>query len=71
MKRALSYIPEIRVLDEKDFVPSSMRFATREEAEAYARDIASRWQAVRETRVVESEREANYALLGRAAAARA
>lgn len=34
---------------------NGMRFATREEAETYARDLEWRWTAVREWRVVEGE----------------
>jgi hypothetical protein len=34
---------------------NAMRFATREGAEAYARDLAWRWTLVREWRVVPAE----------------
>lgn len=33
---------------------NALRFETREQAERYARDLSSRWTAVREWRVVES-----------------
>jgi hypothetical protein len=36
------------------------RFATREEAEANVRDLANRWFAVTDTRVVESDDPINY-----------
>lgn len=35
---------------------NAMRYATQEEAEAAARDLASRWVLVREWRVVECDR---------------
>ena len=36
------------------------RFETREQADAYVRDLAFRWTLVRQTRVVESEEPVNY-----------
>jgi hypothetical protein len=38
---------------------NGLRFATREEAEAYIQDLFSRWTLVRETRVVESDEPVN------------
>jgi len=39
----------------------------KEEAEAYLRDLKSRWKAVRNTRVVESDQRVNYRVVnGRA-----
>lgn len=35
------------------WVGNQLTFATREEAEKYARDLAGRWFAVREWRIVE------------------
>jgi len=37
------------------FTGNGLRFATRQEALDYVADLAMRWTAVRETRVVESE----------------
>lgn len=34
---------------------NALRFATRDEAERYARDLEMRWMAVRQWRVVESD----------------
>ena len=42
------------------FVGNALRFATREEAEAYVFDLAMRWTLVRETRVVESSNPVNH-----------
>ena len=40
---------------------NALRFATKAEAEAYARNLAGRWMLVREWRAAESEDEVNYA----------
>jgi hypothetical protein len=45
------------------FVGNSLVFATKEEAEGYARDLAGRWTLVREWRVVETAEEVNYTFL--------
>lgn len=37
-----------------EWVGNGLTFATREQAEEYARDLASRWTAVRKRRVVEA-----------------
>jgi hypothetical protein len=39
------------------FAGNGLRFATKEEAETYVADLASRWTLVRETRVVPSTDE--------------
>ena len=41
------------------FVGNELRFHTRAQAEAYARDLASMWPDIREWRVVESTDEPN------------
>ncbi len=41
------------------FCGNRLRFATKEEAECYARDLAGRWTLVREWRVVESDEPVN------------
>ena len=38
-----------------EWVGNQLKFDTKEEAETYAKDLASRWTAVREWRVVEEE----------------
>ena len=71
-KTAVSYVPEIVAYGEKGkWCASGLRFGTRAEAEAYVRDLAGRWLAVKETRVVESEEAPNFELLGRKTEARA
>lgn len=39
---------------------NAVRLATREEAQAYGRNLAGRWTLVRDWRVVESEDPANF-----------
>jgi hypothetical protein len=39
---------------------NGLRFDTKEEAEAYVKDLFGRWTQVRETRVVKSEDVVNY-----------
>jgi len=49
------------------WIGNHMCFATKEEAEAYLRDLKARWKAVRNTRVVESDQRVNYRVVnGRA-----
>ena len=56
----MSYAPEVIADNSGKFCGNALRFATREEAEANVSDLASRWFAVRETRVVESPDPVNY-----------
>jgi len=43
---------EVLVYGETEWAGNGLTFATREEAEAYARDLTSRWTMVKEWRVV-------------------
>lgn len=54
-----SYKAEVIADSSGQWCGNALRFATREEAEVYARDLFSRWTLVREWRVVESEEEVN------------
>lgn len=56
----MSFKPEVIVDSTGNWCGNALRFATREEAESNVRDLASRWFAVRETRVVESADPVNY-----------
>jgi hypothetical protein len=56
-KRALkmvSWAAEVIADSSGQFCGNALRFATKEAAEAYAKDLFSRWTAVKEWRVVES-----------------
>lgn len=56
----MSWKPEVIADDSGEFCGNGLRFATKEEAEANVRDLASRWMLVRETRVVECDDPVNY-----------
>jgi len=51
----MSWKPEVIADSSGQFVGNALRFATREEAEAWVRDLSMRWTLVRETRVVECD----------------
>jgi hypothetical protein len=53
-RRKMSFAPEVLADSSGKWAGNAVRFATREEAEGYVRDLMMRWTAVRETRVVES-----------------
>lgn len=56
----MSWKPEVIADNSGKFCGNALRFATKEEAEANVRDLASRWMLVRETRVVECDDPVNY-----------
>lgn len=56
----MSWKPEVQADSSGEWVGNGLRFATKAEAEAQVRDLASRWFAVREWRVVESSDASNY-----------
>ena len=56
----MSFKPEVIADASGKWAGNALRFATREEAEANARDLMMRWFAVRETRVVVSVDPVNY-----------
>jgi len=56
----MSYKPEVIADQTNTWCGNALRFQTKEEAEQYVADLASRWFAVRSTRVVESDEPVNY-----------
>ena len=56
----MSYKAEVIADSSGEWTSNALRFATREEAEAYVFDLAMRWTLVRETRVVESSDPVNH-----------
>jgi hypothetical protein len=50
----MSYAIEVIADNSGTWAGNGLRFATAAEAQLYAADLAGRWLAVRETRVVES-----------------
>lgn len=55
-----SYKPEVQTDSSGKWYGNALRFATREEAEANARDLYGRWTLVRAYRASESDDEPNY-----------
>jgi hypothetical protein len=53
-RKPRSYGVEVVADSSGEWVGNQFRMATREKAEEYGRDLAARWTAVREWRVVES-----------------
>jgi hypothetical protein len=56
----MSYKVEVNTVKFGSWDSNSVRFATKEEAVAYGNDLWSRWTAVRDHRVVESDDLVNY-----------
>lgn len=56
----MSYAPMVRTTDNGPFATNALRFATRDEAQAWLDDLVMRWFAVRDTRVDESTDPVNY-----------
>lgn len=54
-----------------EWVGNALVFATKAEAERHASDLFSRWTAVRQTRVVETDEPVNYEFLETQASPRA
>lgn len=59
----MSYAPEVVADSSGKFCGNALRFATKEEAEAYAIDLAMRWTLVTDWRVVESTDPVNYRIV--------
>ena len=60
---AVSYEPQVIADNSGTFVGNALRFATRDEAETYVKDLSYRWTLVRSTRVIESADPVNYAIV--------
>lgn len=58
----MSFKPEVSTDGGRTFHQNALAFATREEAEASARDLMSRWMLVTDWRAVESDQPVNYTL---------
>jgi hypothetical protein len=61
----MSYAPEV-IIDPTGAwtMPGTFRFRSKAEAEAYVRDLAYRWTAVREGRVVYSNDPPTHTMIG-------
>jgi len=58
-KAPRSWAPEVIADDSGKWAGNGLRFATREAAEAWAKDLSYRWFLVRETRAVPSNDPVN------------
>jgi len=56
----MSFKPEVIADKSGKWCGNQLRFATFEEARAYALDLAGRWFAVTDIRVTESDEPVNY-----------
>ncbi len=61
----LSFGAEVIADNSGEWVGNALRFATNDEAVAYAKNLFTRWTAVREYRVVPSPDPVNYRWEGR------
>jgi hypothetical protein len=61
----MSWAPEVIADSTGKWIGNQLRFATYDEAENNVTDLAMRWTAVRETRVVESTDPVNYSYINR------
>ena len=59
----MSFKPEISTDGGKTFGQNAQVFATREEAEAMAKDIFNRWLSATNYRAVESDEPVNYEIV--------
>jgi hypothetical protein len=55
----MSFKPEVIADSSGNWCGNALRFETRAEAELYVSDLAYRWTAVRETRVIECDDPVN------------
>ena len=61
----MSFKAEVQADNSGKFYDNGLAFATEAEAQAYAKDLFSRWLAVREFRVVGSTDPVNYKWTGK------
>lgn len=58
----MGWKPEVQTFGDPKYYDNALRFATKEEAEASARDLSRRWMLVENWRAVESDDPVNYIL---------
>lgn len=56
----MNYKPAVRTNPKDNFSTNTLVFATREEAQASADELMSRWLSVVDTSVIETEEPVNY-----------
>jgi hypothetical protein len=55
----MSWRPEVISDGSEQWMTNALRFATKEEAEAYAFDLSKRWMGVCDTRAIETDDSVN------------
>ena len=55
-----SWKPEVQTFGDPKYYDNALRFATKEEAETYARNLSRRWMLVENWRAVESDDPVNF-----------
>jgi hypothetical protein len=61
----MSWRASVLPVGEQNWVGNSLRFATREEADAYGKDLFSRWTGAAKIEPAESAEPVNYVWAGR------
>lgn len=56
----MSWKPEVKTGNDQRWYGNALAFASKEEAEASARDLMNRWMLVVDCRAVESDEPVNY-----------
>lgn len=59
----MSFKPEVKVIGDDKWYDNAVRFATREEAELSAKDLAGRWMLVTHWRATKSDDPVNYKIV--------
>lgn len=60
----MSWKPEVIADSTGQWYSNGLRFATEQEAKDYVADLAMRWTAVRDTRVVKSDDTVTHTMIG-------
>jgi len=63
----MSWKPEVKIGSDPKWCANALVFATKEEAEASAKDLMYRWMAVTDYRAAESDHPVNYTYVDGAA----
>lgn len=59
----MSFKPEVKTAGNCNWAGNALRFATEAEANRYVHDLAMRWTAVADVRVIPSEDPVNYRIV--------
>jgi len=56
----MGWKPEVKAGNDREWTGNALVFATKEEAEGYARDLGGRWLSVTDTRAIAVDEPVNY-----------